>query len=589
MSESLFWFINNQTCPADGTHLGKPTKRLRSHSGDLKLGVWTCPLCKRDFVEYTTGYDVLRRFPEIRCRFLDLDIPIVNQRKLVEMNNETQIIGQKVNHISFGEGIVTLFPGNWIDIHFDSEQRDIRFVYPDAFGEFLVFQDTTVQNLARSAILEKSNIGKENSAKNNPKTDVNIQASVNNRNQERTKSKKQRKIRLNNYYGIVMPSSAILRVTISKDEKKYFFVITDDLSQQDTEHGIYCKTHELSRRVIDAYLGEDNQISINGETYDIVSFEQFAKYDADLDEWVKPAKKKGQGQILDDRTLPEESFPYQETTTIPFFNAPDETDSVYEAHDLYIFKQKGIFSGTYELVDVIMFFPEKGQSLKVTVYYQPSTSRFFMNEASYLPLEKAHGRPNVIIHYPQASSEQPMPGGNFQEQSKLRKLGYNVQQTEGMTEEERQRLLESIIRSGKMTDAEVANHLEMLISLNLGKPNMADACSYWSSDLRFVYKSFGDLRKQMDWCSAKPSQGKKTSKKSDQSTNEVDNTQNEDDYPRPKKADADADRLEELEKLQRIKEKELKAAVGLLRIFKRLRIKREIKQIEWQISHIRGN
>ena len=80
---------------------------------------------------------------------------------------------------------------------------------------------------------------------------------------------------------------------------------------------------------------------------------------------------------------------------------------------------------------------------------------------------------------------------------------------------------------------------------------------------------------------------KKTSKKSDQSVNEVDNTQNEGDYPRPQKADADADRLEELENLQRIKEKELKAAVGLLRIFKRLRIKREIKRIEWQIRHVR--
>ena len=184
MSESLYWFIKNQTCPADGTHLGKPTKRLRSHSGDLKLAVWTCPFCERDFVEYTTGYDVLRRFPEIRCRFLDLDIPIVNKRKLVEMNNETQIIGQKVKHISFGYGIVTSFSGNWIDIHFDSEHRDIRFVYPDAFGEYLVFQDEIVQNLARSAILEKSNTGKENSAKNNPKTDVHKQASDNNRNQE---------------------------------------------------------------------------------------------------------------------------------------------------------------------------------------------------------------------------------------------------------------------------------------------------------------------------------------------------------------------------------------------------------------------
>ena len=75
MSESLFWFINNQTCPADGTHLGKPTKRLRSHSGDLKLGIWTCPLCERDFVEYPTGYDVLRRSDAIRGAGAEAKIP----------------------------------------------------------------------------------------------------------------------------------------------------------------------------------------------------------------------------------------------------------------------------------------------------------------------------------------------------------------------------------------------------------------------------------------------------------------------------------------------------------------------------------
>ena len=502
------------------------------------------------------------------------------------MQNEMQIIGQKVIHISFGYGIVTAISKNWIDIHFDSEQRDIRFVYPDAFGEFLVFQDTTVQNQVRSAIIEKSIAGKENTAKNTPKTDVTKRASVINCDQERTKSKKQRKIRLNNYYGIVLPSSAILRVTISKDEKEYFFIITDDLSQQDTESGIYCKTHELSRRVIDAYLGVNNQIIINGETYDIVSFEQFAKYDASLDEWVKPTKKKGEDRIQDKRILPEESLPYPETTTIPIHNSPNETDLVYEAHDLYIFRQKSIYSGTYELVDVIMFFPDKGQSLKVTVYYQPSTSSFFMNEASYLPLEKAYGRPSVNIHYSQGTSEQPMPGGNFQGQSKLWKLGYNVQQAEGMTDEERQRLLESIIRSGKMTDAEVANHLEMLLSLNLGKPNMVDACGCWLSDLRYVYKSFGDMRRQIDWFGDSQSREKRISMKSNQSVSDVDTPQNTGDPPKAKKADTDTGRLKELEALRGIKEEELKAAVGLFRFFKRLRIKREIKEIECQIRLI---
>jgi hypothetical protein len=83
-------------------------------------------------------------------------------------------------------------------------------------------------------------------------------------------------------------------------------------------------------------------------------------------------------------------------------------------------------------------------------------------------------------------------------------LGYNVQQSEGMTSGERQNLLSSIIRTGQMTDAEVANHLEMLIHLNSGKPNMFNACGSWREDLEFVHQNFGDMRKQKDFYGAKP-------------------------------------------------------------------------------------
>ena len=136
----------------------------------------------------------------------------------------------------------------------------------------------------------------------------------------------------------------------------------------------------------------------------------------------------------------------------------------------------------YELVDAKLFFPQKKQAIKVAVYYQASQSRFFMNEESFVPLARAHGLPNVNLHFTEDTGSDTIWAGMFNEQSKLKMLGYNVQQSEGMSSGERQNLLSSIIRSGQMTDAEVANHLEMLIHLNSGKPNMFNACGSWRED-----------------------------------------------------------------------------------------------------------
>lgn len=90
-------------------------------------------------------------------------------------------------------------------------------------------------------------------------------------------------------------------------------------------------------------------------------------------------------------------------------------------------------------------------------------------------LVRAHGLPNVELHFTEDTTSDTLWAGKFNEQSKLKMLGYNVQQSEGMSSGERQNLLSSIIRTGQMTDAEVANHLEMLIHLNSGKPNMFNA------------------------------------------------------------------------------------------------------------------
>ena len=191
-------------------------------------------------------------------------------------------------------------------------------------------------------------------------------------------------------------------------------------------------------------------------------------------------------------------------------------NSITEAKELYVYKQKGIYDNPengYELVDAKLYFPQKRQAIKVAVYYQASQSKFFMNEESFVPLVRAHGLPNVSLHFTEDTGSDTIWAGKFSEQSKLKMLGYNVQQAEGMTAGERQNLLSSIIRSGQMTDAEVTNHLEMLIHLNSGKTNMVNACGSWREDLEFVQNNFGDLRRKKDFYGTKASSGDLTSQK----------------------------------------------------------------------------
>lgn len=72
------------------------------------------------------------------------------------------------------------------------------------------------------------------------------------------------------------------------------------------------------------------------------------------------------------------------------------------------------------------------------------------------------------------------------EKSKLYELGYSVSQESGLSDQFRRDLLESIIRSGQMTKAQVANHLYYLIKINGKKGTNDIAVAKWKRDLEFV-------------------------------------------------------------------------------------------------------
>lgn len=76
----------------------------------------------------------------------------------------------------------------------------------------------------------------------------------------------------------------------------------------------------------------------------------------------------------------------------------------------------------------------------------------------------------------------------WDEQSYLRKMGYTVSKTENLSEVERQEILFSVIRSGKMNKWDIIDHLERMINLRKYESKYDLAVSKWRNDIEAVKK-----------------------------------------------------------------------------------------------------
>ena len=156
--------------------------------------------------------------------------------------------------------------------------------------------------------------------------------------------KDQPKSRINTFTGTTIPSSAILLARVQSNSKQYDILVVGDSHQQNSGKGIYWKNRELAKLITDAHFSGTNSFSFDGIRYSLESVTKYTRYSTEKSKWVK-------------------------------FN------SVAEAKELYVFKQKGIYDNPengYELVDAKLYFPQKRQAIKVAVYYQASQSRFFI-------------------------------------------------------------------------------------------------------------------------------------------------------------------------------------------------------------------
>lgn len=74
----------------------------------------------------------------------------------------------------------------------------------------------------------------------------------------------------------------------------------------------------------------------------------------------------------------------------------------------------------------------------------------------------------------------------WNKESILHKLGYNVDSSQNLSATKRQKILSKIIDCKILTRVEICTHLDMLIRLHQSKKEMQAACMKWKEDRKFV-------------------------------------------------------------------------------------------------------
>lgn len=123
--------------------------------------------------------------------------------------------------------------------------------------------------------------------------------------------------------------------------------------------------------------------------------------------------------------------------------------------------------------------------VSINVNYCTNCRQFFISYAEYTHYMARYG--SLIAKIVLVSDDTQ---GNFADQlaaeSPLKLCGYSVSQEKGFTQQEREELLETVIRNGIMRKPEVIKYLTWFIQMNGQRFGNEIARSKWSRDLAFV-------------------------------------------------------------------------------------------------------
>lgn len=123
---------------------------------------------------------------------------------------------------------------------------------------------------------------------------------------------------------------------------------------------------------------------------------------------------------------------------------------------------------------------------RLFVYYCPICCKYYVNQISYIEFCQKYGIPPLRIAEIIWSADWDSDFAFLNKQSPLNIYGYNVNQKDGLSDSERQRILEDIIDSGVMTKAQVISYLELFIKQQGSIPKNQYAKMLWQKDKDYI-------------------------------------------------------------------------------------------------------
>ena len=121
----------------------------------------------------------------------------------------------------------------------------------------------------------------------------------------------------------------------------------------------------------------------------------------------------------------------------------------------------------------------------LNIYYCKSCCKYYINSEQYHEFARKYGLP-VFRLRTKVTQGESLQYEDWQKESLLHILGYNVNGTDNLSSYERRTILKYAIDSKTMEKSAVVAFLENLIYRNQGKVNFQNALQKWKADLQYV-------------------------------------------------------------------------------------------------------
>lgn len=162
---------------------------------------------------------------------------------------------------------------------------------------------------------------------------------------------------------------------------------------------------------------------------------------------------------------------------------------ITEAEDVIVFTSKRPCPSHPSCVECVTAYAvgiEDAQKHPINIFYCSQCKLYYINNSQYLGFAKKYGLPVLKMNFKNHETYGHMDFSEWNTQSTLNFLGYNVNAGDNLSDTERRRVLVDCIEAQIMSKAKVCSFLESMLSLHEYQDNYYEACEKWESDLKFI-------------------------------------------------------------------------------------------------------